>query len=92
MQDEYLRRKHPPDPSYAFPIVKQTKLVGVLYLENNLPPRAFTSDRIAVLELLAAQAAYRWRMLAFIQICSAANLSWLSTEPNWDWLLRLECC
>jgi PAS domain S-box-containing protein len=39
------------------PIVKQSKLVGVLYLENNLTPRAFTSDRVAVLELLAAQAA-----------------------------------
>ena len=39
------------------PIVKQTKLVGVLYLENNLTPRAFTSDRVAVLELLASQAA-----------------------------------
>jgi formate hydrogenlyase transcriptional activator len=39
------------------PIVKQTKLVGALYLENNLTPRAFTSDRVAVLELLASQAA-----------------------------------
>jgi PAS domain S-box-containing protein len=42
------------------PIVKQTKLVGELdelYLENNLTPRAFTSDRVAVLELLASQAA-----------------------------------
>jgi PAS domain S-box-containing protein len=39
------------------PIVKQSKLVGVLYLENNLTPRAFTSDRVAVLELLASQAA-----------------------------------
>jgi PAS domain S-box-containing protein len=39
------------------PIVKQTKLMGALYLENCLTPRAFTSDRIAVLELLSAQAA-----------------------------------
>src|SRR5580693_927338 len=55
-QDEYLRRKHPRSV-LCVPIVKQTKLVGVLYLENNLTPRAFTSDRVAVLELLAAQAA-----------------------------------
>ena len=41
----------------CLPIVKQTKLVGALYLENNLTPRAFTSDRVAVLELLASQAA-----------------------------------
>jgi PAS domain S-box-containing protein len=35
----------------------QGKLVGVLYVENNLTAHAFTSKRIAVLELLAAQAA-----------------------------------
>src|SRR6202789_2121654 len=52
----YLRRKHPRSV-LCVPIVKQSKLVGVLYLENNLTPRAFTSDRAAVLELLAAQAA-----------------------------------
>ena len=55
-QDEYLRRKYPRSV-LCVPIVKQTKLVGVLYLENNLTPRAFTSDRVAVLELLASQAA-----------------------------------
>src|SRR6202030_42872 len=41
----------------CLPIVKQTKLVGALYLENNLTPRAFTSDRVAVLDMLASQAA-----------------------------------
>ena len=55
-QDEYVRRKHPRSV-LCVPIVKQTKLVGALYLENNLTPRAFTADRVAVLELLAAQAA-----------------------------------
>src|SRR5580698_11515102 len=55
-QDEYLRRKYPRSV-LCVPIVKQTKLIGVLYLENNLTPRVFTSDRVAVLELLASQAA-----------------------------------
>ena len=41
----------------CLPIVKQAKLVSVLYLENSLTAGAFTSDRIAVLELLASQAA-----------------------------------
>src|SRR6202040_1051101 len=41
----------------CLPIVKQATLVGALYLENNLTPCAFTSDRVAVLELLASQAA-----------------------------------
>ena len=41
----------------CLPIVKQTKLVGALYLENNLTPRVFTPDRVTVLQLLASQAA-----------------------------------
>ncbi len=41
----------------CLPIVKQAKLVGILYLENNLTPCAFTPDRVTVLQLLASQAA-----------------------------------
>jgi predicted ATPase/transcriptional regulator with GAF, ATPase, and Fis domain len=55
-QDEYVRAKRPRSV-LCLPIVKQTRLIGALYLENNLTPRAFTSDRVAVLELLASQAA-----------------------------------
>ncbi len=55
-EDEYVRQKRPRSV-LCLPIVKQTKLVGALYLENNLTPRAFTSDRVAVLEMLASQAA-----------------------------------
>src|ERR1700676_576779 len=39
------------------PLVQQAKLIGVLYLENNLAPHVFTPARISVLELLASQAA-----------------------------------
>ena len=41
----------------CLPILRQAEVVGVLYLENNLVAGAFTSDRIAVLQILAAQAA-----------------------------------
>ena len=54
--DEYVRQKHPRSV-LCLPIVKQTELVGALYLENNLTPYAFTSSRVAVLVLLASQAA-----------------------------------
>jgi PAS domain S-box-containing protein len=54
--DEYIRRKGSRSIS-CLPLVKQATLVGTLYLENNLIPRAFTPDRLAVLELLASQAA-----------------------------------
>jgi predicted ATPase/signal transduction histidine kinase len=39
------------------PLVNQTKLAGVLYLENNLTPHAFKPTRIEVLKVLASQAA-----------------------------------
>jgi PAS domain S-box-containing protein len=41
----------------CLPLTTQAKLVGVLYLENNLTPRVFAPARIAVLKLLASQAA-----------------------------------
>jgi len=55
-QDEYVRQNRCRSV-LCLPIVRQGKLVGVLYLENNLAPSVFTSSRVAVLQLLASQAA-----------------------------------
>jgi PAS domain S-box-containing protein len=41
----------------CLPLITQGKLVGLLYLENNLAPDVFTPNRIAVLKLLASRAA-----------------------------------
>jgi PAS domain S-box-containing protein len=41
----------------CLPILRQSSLVGILYLENSLATHAFTPDRVQVLELLASQAA-----------------------------------
>ena len=41
----------------CLPLLHQTRPEGLLYLENNLAPRVFAPARIAVLELLASQAA-----------------------------------
>ena len=41
----------------CLPLIKQAKLVGVLYLENNVAASVFTPARIALLKLLASQAA-----------------------------------
>jgi len=54
--DEYICRKHARSV-LCLPLVKQAKLIGVLYLENNLAPHVFTPARISVLELLESQAA-----------------------------------
>jgi predicted ATPase/two-component sensor histidine kinase len=41
----------------CLPLVKQTRVIGALYLENELAPGVFTPSRTAVLKLLASQAA-----------------------------------
>ena len=54
--DDYLRRRQARSV-LCLPLVKQAQLIGVLYLENELTPHVFTPDRIAILRLLASQAA-----------------------------------
>jgi len=44
--DEYLRQKHARSV-LCVPLVKQAKLIGVLYLENNLASHVFTPSRIS---------------------------------------------
>src|SRR5262249_28646032 len=41
----------------CLPLVKQTTLVGVLYLENRIASHVFTPSRTELLKLLASQAA-----------------------------------
>jgi PAS domain S-box-containing protein len=55
-EDEYVRQRLPRSV-LCLPIIKQAKLIGALYLENNLTPRAFTAERVTVLKVLASQAA-----------------------------------
>jgi PAS domain S-box-containing protein len=55
-EDDYLRGRQAKS-ILCLPLIKQRRLTGLLYLENTLTSHAFTPDRIAVLELLAAQAA-----------------------------------
>ncbi|WP_321931985.1 trifunctional serine/threonine-protein kinase/ATP-binding protein/sensor histidine kinase [Paraburkholderia guartelaensis] len=53
--DNYIR-EHRARSVLCLPILKQTRLLGVLYLENNLTVGAFTPARMAVLKLLASEA------------------------------------
>ncbi|MEG4571429.1 AAA family ATPase [Microcoleus sp. N3A4] len=54
--DPYIIRQQP-QSILCSPILHQGKLMGILYLENNLAKGAFTSDRVELLNLLCAQAA-----------------------------------
>ncbi len=54
--DDYIRQNHARSV-LCLPLVKQSILIGVLYLENNLTPHVFTPARVGVMKLLASQAA-----------------------------------
>ncbi|MDC3962774.1 AAA family ATPase [Polyangium jinanense] len=55
-RDPYLE-SHGSRAILCLPIVQQAHVIGVLYLENDLVPGAFTRERLMVVELLASQAA-----------------------------------
>jgi predicted ATPase/signal transduction histidine kinase len=54
--DPYVRQ-HRARSILCLPLMNQARLTGALYLENNLTARVFSSARIAVLKLVASQAA-----------------------------------
>ena len=54
--DSYIRARRARSV-LCLPLVNQGKLVGALYLENNLTPNVFAPSRMTALKLLASQAA-----------------------------------
>ncbi|HEY8944883.1 MAG TPA: AAA family ATPase, partial [Polyangiaceae bacterium] len=56
VEDEYLVRNRP-QSALCLPILKQGKVLGILYLENRITAGAFTAERLAALEVLATQSA-----------------------------------
>jgi PAS domain S-box-containing protein len=53
--DAYIVERHARSV-LCLPLINRGKLVGILYLENNLMPQVFTPDRVTVLKVLASQA------------------------------------
>jgi predicted ATPase/signal transduction histidine kinase/DNA-binding NarL/FixJ family response regulator/HPt (histidine-containing phosphotransfer) domain-containing protein len=53
-KDSYLKERGTRSV-LCLPIVKRSKLVAILYLENNLASRVFTPDRIDLMQLLSSQ-------------------------------------
>ena len=54
--DPYIRQREARS-ILCLPLISQTKLIGILYLENSLVSHVFTRARIAILQFLAFQAA-----------------------------------
>ena len=56
INDSYIRRQKTRSV-LAFPIIKRTELSGIIYLENNLTSSAFSTERLALLTIIASQVA-----------------------------------
>ena len=56
INDAYIQH-HQTQSVFCLPLLNQSKLIGVLYLENQLATGVFTPDRSQVLHLLSTQAA-----------------------------------
>ncbi|MCL2932791.1 MAG: AAA family ATPase [Trichodesmium sp. MAG_R03] len=56
LNDPYIKGKEPKS-ILCTPIIKQSKLIGIIYLENNLTKGAFTWERLQLLEMITTQAA-----------------------------------
>ena len=54
--DEYIPRHHPRS-ILCLPLLRQTRLIGLLYLENHLASHMFAPAHVTVLKLLASEAA-----------------------------------
>ena len=54
--DPYFAQQHS-QSVLCLPILRQSALIGILYLENSLATHAFPPERVQILELLASQAA-----------------------------------
>ncbi|MBD2440396.1 ATP-binding sensor histidine kinase [Nostoc sp. FACHB-110] len=72
--DRYIIHNQPKS-LLCIPIVNQGKLLGILYLENNLTTGAFTRDRIEVIKLLTTQAAISLENAILYENLAKANQS-----------------
>jgi len=54
--DRYIQ-KHQPKSILCVPLINQSQIVSIVYLENNLTAGAFTPERVELLKVLSGQAA-----------------------------------
>ncbi|MCV6638873.1 AAA family ATPase [Candidatus Albibeggiatoa sp. nov. NOAA] len=70
--DAYILH-HRPQSILVHPLINQGRLVGLLYLENNLMTRAFTAESLNILRLLSSQMAISLDNALFYKKLQAAR-------------------
>ena len=71
----------------CIPIVKQSELTGLLYLENRLSEGVFTTEKINMTELLTAQAAIS---LENAKLLEKTRDAYLQLQQNQEHMLQME--
>lgn len=87
--DPYIQR-HQPRSVFCMPVARQGKLLGILYLENNLATAAFSQTQLSALEILSAQIAISLENAQLYQQLTASqaqlNLALQSGQIGiWSW-------
>ncbi len=80
-QDEYIIRERPKSV-LCIPIMSQSHLTGVLYLENRHSTHAFPQDRVSLLKLLASQSAIAIENSRLYQQLNDSRNKYLSLYQN----------
>lgn len=71
----------------CLPLIKQTELIGVLYLENRLSEGIFTPDKIGMTELLTSHAAIS---LENARLLEETRKAYLQLQENQEQMLQME--
>jgi signal transduction histidine kinase len=86
-EDPYIRERRTRS-ILCLPLINQGKLSGVVYLENNRTHSAFAPARIAILKLLASQAAISLENATLYQALEESEqrfLDYAETASDWYW-------
>ena len=86
-EDPYIRERQTRS-ILCLPLINQGKLNGVVYLENNLTRTAFTPAQVALLKLLASQAAISLENATLYQALLEREQQfrdYLETASDWYW-------
>jgi C4-dicarboxylate-specific signal transduction histidine kinase len=86
-EDAYIRERQTRS-ILCLPLINQGKLNGVVYLENNLTRSAFAPARVALLKLLASQAAISLENATLYQALLEREQQfrdYLETASDWYW-------
>ena len=87
--DPYIRR-NTCKSVLAMPIIKKGEVFGVLYMENNLIPNAFTPERLELLNIIATQAAISIENARLFELATTDELTTLFVRRYFQLMIDQE--